>query len=134
MKRLSWSFAILFCLVLAGCISPSRKDAYQTAVSQYSAAIRWEGLLAGAPYTDPMVLTEAPLTGVEISRYQQFRVSGYNVLAETEDPQGHRIREVQIGLINLNTLAERVIRHREEWRWDPTSERWLLMSLPPSLD
>lgn len=134
MIRFPWSIALLVCLVMAGCISPSRKDAYQSTVYQYSAAIRWEGLLAGAPYTDPLVTAEKPLTGVEISRYQQFRVSGYNVLGETEDAQGHRIRQVQIGLINLNTLAEKVIAHREVWRFDETSERWLLMSPPPSLD
>ncbi|HBK56179.1 MAG TPA: hypothetical protein DDZ76_07845 [Xanthomonadales bacterium] len=121
-------------VLLGACASSSRKDDFRATVYQYSAAIRWSGTLAGQPFTDPKVLQDAPLSSIEIGRHNQFRVSGYSVVGESEDADGQRIRDVQIGLINLNTLAERVISHREVWRFEPEGKRWLLMSRPPSLD
>jgi len=132
MRCASLLLAVL--LTLAGCATASRKDAYDSTVYQYSAAVRWQGIVAAQDWVDPLVRAEQSLTSLEISRFAQYRVTGYNVLSEAEDDQGHRIRLVQIGLVNLNTLAERVIRHREVWRWDETAKRWWLMSPPPSLD
>lgn len=120
-------------LVLAACASSGQKDAYRDTTYQYSAAVRWEGILAALPFIDPLIMAERPLSPLEISRYQQYRVTAYQLLSDTEDAQGQRIRRVQIGLVNLNTLTERVIRHQEIWRWDSAGKRWMLQSRPPSL-
>lgn len=120
-------------LALAACASSSRKDSYRDTTYQYSAAVRWEGILAAVPFIDPLVMAEHPLTPLEISRYKQYRVTAYQLLSDTENEQGQRIRRVQIGLVNLNTLSERVISHQEIWRWDNDGKRWMLQSRPPSL-
>lgn len=134
MRRFALVPCLLLPLLLAACASAGRKDDYNSTVYQYSAVVRWEGILAGMQYLDPLVRAEHPLSDLEVNRHMQYRVTGYNVLSEAEDAQGHRIRVVQIGLVNLHTLAERVLRHREIWRWDPDSKRWWLISPPPSLD
>jgi hypothetical protein len=36
------------------------------------------------------------------------------------------MRDIEIGVINRNTLAERTVRYRERWRYDEAAKTWWL--------
>ena len=41
------------------------------------------------------------------------------------------MREIQIGVVNRHTLAERSLRYTERWRYDPEAKTWwLTVGLP----
>jgi hypothetical protein len=48
-------------------------------------------------------------------------------------PNGEVVRDIQIGVINRNTLAERTVRYRERWRYDEAAKTWWLVSGLPDL-
>ena len=37
-------------------------------------------------------------------------------------------REIEIGVINRNTMAERTLRYTEEWKFDPATKTWWVTS------
>jgi hypothetical protein len=39
-------------------------------------------------------------------------------------PDGRIAREVELGVVNRHTQAERVVRVREIWRYDEEAQRW----------
>ena len=89
------------------------------------------GLLS-AVYTvwnllDPKYREAHPLTDLELSRYKQIQVSGYHDLGSQVLPDSAR-REVEIGVVNRNTMAERSMRYTEEWRYDPQAKTWWVTS------
>ena len=43
------------------------------------------------------------------------------------------MRDIQIGVINRHTQAERSVRYREQWRWDPEAKTWWVTSGLPDL-
>ena len=43
------------------------------------------------------------------------------------------VRDVEIGVVNRYTQAERTVRFQEEWRWDPESKNWWLVNGLPNL-
>ncbi len=43
------------------------------------------------------------------------------------------MREIEIGVINRNTLTERSVRYRERWRYDEAAQTWWLVSGLPDL-
>ena len=43
------------------------------------------------------------------------------------------IRDIEIGVINRNTLAERTVRYRERWRYDEAAKTWWLVTGLPDL-
>ena len=43
------------------------------------------------------------------------------------------MRDIEIGAINRNTLAERSVRYRERWRYDEAAKTWWLVSGLPDL-
>jgi hypothetical protein len=45
------------------------------------------------------------------------------------------LRNVELRVINKHNMAERSLRYREEWRWDPEAKRWwLVVGLPDLWD
>ena len=43
------------------------------------------------------------------------------------------MREIQIGVINRHTMAERTVRYTERWRWDAAAGRWWIVDGLPDL-
>lgn len=127
------TFPILFAsALLAGCASMAQQpkgnalDAQQYA---YSAAIRWGDFAGARNLVDPKVLEADPVTDLELERYAQVQVSSYREGASMRDLVGGTAgREIEIGVINRHTQAERVVRYRETWRYDEASKAWLVTS------
>lgn len=118
------SIAALLLLVACAGGPGTRADALQRAQYEYSAAIRWNQFEVAAEFIDPAVRDRQPLDSFELERLRQNRVVGYTVISRSLQPEGGERLEIELRLVNLHTQAERVLRVRETWRWDPTAKRW----------
>lgn len=127
-KSWRWLLVALLGAWLAGCASAQPKmselDKLQYA---WSAAIRWGDFEGAWNLLDPGYREAHPLTDLELSRYKQIQVSGYHDLGSQVLPDSAR-REVEIGVVNRNTMAERSMRYTEEWRYDPETKTWWVTS------
>ena len=127
-KPLRWLLAALLGALLAGCATGqpkmSKLDELQYA---WSAAIRWGDFEGAWNLLDPAYREAHPLTNLELSRYKQIQVSGYHELG-SQIFDDHARREIEIGVINRNTMAERTLRYTEEWKFDPASKTWWVTS------
>jgi len=135
MSKLLLRCLLACCLVLlAGCPkSASKGSALDETQYAYSAAIRWGDFEGAYNLVDPKVREEHPLTDVDFSRYKQVQISGYRDLGGSPLASGEVVREIEIGVINRNTLAERTVRYRERWRYDEAAKTWWLTSGLPDL-
>lgn len=136
MPRLLLRCLLVCCLaLLAGCpkTHASKGAALDEVQYDYSAAIRWGDFEGAWTLIDPAVRQERPLTDVDFSRYQQVQISTYRDLGGTIEPDGVVVRDVEIGVINRNTLAGRTVRYRERWRYDEAAKTWWLISGLPDL-
>ena len=136
MPRLLLRCLLLCCLaLLAGC--PKTHASKGTALDEvqyaYSAAIRWGDFEGAWNLVDPKLREEHPLTDVDFSRYKQVQISAYRDLGGSPLASGEIVREIEIGVINRNTLAERTVRYRESWRYDEAAKTWWLTSGLPDL-
>lgn len=130
--RLFARFLIALLLVsLAGAAFAGKKnsllDRNQYA---YSAAIRWGDFEGAWSMVDPKTRTEKPMTEADFSRFEQIQVTGYRDMARMPGPDGSVLREIQIELVNRNTLAHRKIRFTEVWRYDAQTKNWWVAGLP----
>jgi hypothetical protein len=125
-RRLAALPVLAFALLLAACATGpgSRTESLQRALYDYSGAIRWNNFEVAYEAIDPAVRAEQPLTAFELERLKQVQVTRYDVVAESPLADGRIAREVEIGLVNRHTQAERVVRVRETWRYDEAAERW----------
>ena len=106
-------------------------DALERTLYDYSGAIRWNNFEVAWDMVDPKVRAEHPLTDIDFSRYKQVQISGYRDLTTSGGPDGTVERAVELRVINKHTMAERTMRYRERWRWDPEAKRWwLVVGLP----
>ncbi|MDB6163806.1 MAG: hypothetical protein JWL98_1238 [Xanthomonadaceae bacterium] len=122
-------------LSLCGCAATGKMDRnheLQQEQYAYSAAIRWGDFEGAWNMVDAAYRTAHPMTELDFERYKQLEVSGYHDLGSqvTADTAA---REVQIGVINRNTLVERQVRYTERWRYDPTTKSWWLTTGLPDL-
>ncbi len=109
---------------LTGCGGGGRKmTVLQETQYQYSAAIRWGDFEGAWQLVDPAYRETHSMTDLQFERYKQIQVSGYRDLAERVG-EGTAMREIQIGVINRNTMAERSIRYTEQWRYDVEAKQW----------
>lgn len=122
-------------LALGGCASVGREaDALDSAQYAWSAAIRWGDFEGAANLVDPEHRKARPLTPLQMARYEQVQISSYRDVGSDRDiAQGTAVRDIQIGVINRHTLAERNVRYREQWRWDPQARTWWVQGGLPDL-
>lgn len=128
------SLGVAACLLLAGCATDQRSQSLTTTLNAYAGIVRWGDFASAAQFVDPKEREAHPLTPFELSRFKQYRVSEY------DDGQGavasgdNEARQlVRIGVVNLNTQAERTILDRQTWRYDPVEHHWWLTSGLPDL-
>ena len=62
-----------------------------------------------------------------------MQISAYRDLGGSPLASGEIVREIEIGVINRNTLAERTVRYRESWSYDEAAKTWWLTSGLPDL-
>jgi len=119
--------------LLAGCATgTSQGDALQKAQYAYSAAIRWGDFEGAWNMVDPAYRKAHPMSDLEFERYKQLQISAYHDLG-SQVGDGQAQREVQIGIINRNTLVERDARYTERWRYDAAAKTWWVVDGLPDL-
>ncbi|MDR1076030.1 MAG: hypothetical protein LBL59_06960 [Xanthomonadaceae bacterium] len=128
MRKSLWILLLVtLAAILATTASASgRRQSRQLTQAQESFAVmlRWGEFEDAWQMLDPEYREAHPMTELEINRYQQVRVSRYRPGTNSRTEDGSVIRMVEIGVINVHTQAERRIRYREQWRWDPSAKRW----------
>jgi hypothetical protein len=135
MRLLKTGLLLLLALVaLGGCAAAKidRNSALEHAQYAYSAAIRWGDFEGAWNLIDPAYRKAHPMTQLELERYKQVQISAYHDIGAQVGPTT-AMREVQIGVINRNTLVEREARYTERWRYDEKAKVWWLESGLPDL-
>ncbi len=132
--RIRMIAALLIALLLAstaGAAMAGKKEALlEKNKYAYSAAIRWGDFEGAWTMVAPKLRKDKPMSAAEFSRYEQIQVSGYRDLASMPGDDGSEMREVQIDVINRNTMQQRRLRYTEVWRYDPEAKNWWIDSLP----
>ena len=127
--------ALCASVVLAGCGSASTSaNALDTAQYSWSGAIRWGDFGGARNLVDPEVRAANPMTQLEMDRYDQVQISSYRDVGGTINPKaGMAMRNIEIGVVNRHTMAQRTVRYREAWRWDAEAKTWWVTSGMPDL-
>lgn len=108
--------------------------ALPVAQDTWAAAIRWNNFEGVVNLLDPALRAQQAPSSIETARYAQVQISAYRELGASVDfKAGQAVRDIEIGVINRNTLAERTVRYRETWRWDPKAKAWWITSGMPDL-
>ena len=135
MRMLKIGLSLLLATVaLAGCAATKmdRNSDLDKVQYAYSAAIRWGDFEGAWNLVDPEYKKLHPMSSLEFDRYKQIQISSYRDLA-AQVGEGTAMREIQIGVINRNTLVERETRYTERWRYDAEHKTWWLTSGLPNL-
>ena len=129
--RLLKLLAVLLCLIaVAGCSMPkgSKADKLRAAQYAYSGAVRWNDFEGALTLIDPDLREKHKLSEIELERYKQVQISAYNEIGSRVEETG-AVRDIEIGVINRHTMAERRVRYIENWRWDEEAKTWWLTCL-----
>lgn len=134
-KRIGLVMALLMLLASTTAMAVSRSQAKALTDTQalYTAAVRWNDFESALEMVDPQYREAHPQSDLERARYEQVQISGYRELRSRSSAEDEVVREVELRVINRNTQAERIVRTRETWRWDPEGKRWWLASGLPDL-
>lgn len=134
MHRLRLPIALMALALVAGCAANQRRDSMTTTLNAYAATLRWGDFTRAVDFVDPAYREAHPLTPLQLARYKQVRVAGYD---EGEGPvpvSETEIRQtVKIGLINRHTQHERFVIDHQVWKWDPQAKRWWLETGLPDI-
>jgi len=111
-------------LAQAADLSRKQRNALEEVQTAYSATLRWGSIEEAMAYLDPEQTKANPISEFQLRRYEQVRVSGYRERGSLRLPDGSIERRVEVGIINVNTQAERNVGVVERWRWDEAAKRW----------
>ena len=118
-------FALLACaLLLPGCASTGKGESLQRAQYAWSAAIRWGDFEGAWNLVDPEYREQNPLTDLQLERFNHIQVSHYREQGAQSPTEDTVVRDIDIGVINRHTMAERGVRFRETWRYDEAARTW----------
>ena len=134
MRRALSLLALASMLLLAGCATQNRADTLDLTLRAYASAVRWGDFQSAVVFLDPRTRAEHMPSALDLARYKQIRVSGYDA-GNGPLPDGeNQVRQiVHINLINVSSQSERSIVDRQTWRYDETTKHWWLTSGLPDI-
>lgn len=127
------SLLVASSMTMAADFSRKQRTMLEETQNAYGSTIRWGSMEDAVGYLDPERRKTNPPTEFELNRYSQLRVSAYRERSTASLPDGTVERRVEIGVININTQAERLVTVVERWRWDPEGKRWWQFNGLPDL-
>jgi hypothetical protein len=134
MRRLLLPLLAIVAMLCAGCATDQRNQALINTLNAYANTMRWGDFQSALQFVDPKVRAAHPPSPLDLARYQQVRVTGYDEGAGAVPDGENQVRQVvQIGLVNLNTQAERTVIDRQSWSYDPKTKHWWLESGLPDI-
>ena len=134
MQSAGLAVVMVLVMALAACATPGQRSPRDQMLYDYVSAVRWSDFDAAAKFLDPELLARRPMTDLELERYKQFQVSGYEVKSGSEPAPDTYEQVVEIRVVNRHTQVERILTDRQRWRWDAEAKRWWLVSGLPDLD
>lgn len=123
-------------VLLASCASNpmhSKDDILTETLRTYAATIRWGDVARAQAFIDPKVLAERPPSQLDLARFQQVRITGYNEQSPVPVGENEVRQVVEIELVNVNTQAARSVIDRQTWRYDEATKHWWLTTGLPDI-
>lgn len=120
-------------VLLVACAGNPRGPTPEDTFFNYAGTLRWSGFEQALDFVDPLHREASPPTALELERYRQVDVKGYQVQRATAISAERIQREVEISLVNRHTQRERTLRHTEIWRLDAGAKRWWLVNGLPDI-
>lgn len=123
-------------LLLGACANTeirSRQTILNETLRSYAATIRWGDIAQAQAFLDPKLRAEHPPSALELARFKQVQVSGYEEQPVSPVSENEVRQTVQIGLVNVNTQSARSIVDHQVWRYDDKARHWWLMSGLPDI-
>lgn len=115
---------LVLAVLSSGCASTGKQhSALERAQYAWSGAVRWNDFQTAWQLVDPEYRAAHPASELDFARYEQVQVTSYRDTGAQAGPET-ATREVQIGVVNRHTMAERTVRYTERWRWDATAGTW----------
>ena len=135
MRRLLTTAMLALTALLTGCATDTHHaSSLQATLNAYSSTLRWGDFTSALEYVDPKWRAAHPLSSIELSRYEQVRVSSYESGQGPVPVSDDEVNQVaQIGIINRNTQRERTIIDRQTWVYDPVVKHWWLETGLPDI-
>jgi hypothetical protein len=119
---------------LAGCATAdTKRSLLDETVLSYAAVIRWGNFEEALGFVDPETLKAHPLTKLDLDRYLQVRVTGYNEQPIHPSGKNEARQTVEISIVNNNTQSLRSFLDRQLWRYDEKAKRWWLVTGLPDI-
>lgn len=126
--------ACLLLALLAACANGgSRNELRDRALFAYAGAVRWGQIDDALSLVDPVYLEKHPFTALDRSRFEQVRITGYDVKGSEQLDENRLGQIVEIRLVNEHTQAERSIVDRQIWQWDEARKTWWLTTGLPDI-
>ena len=120
---------IFVALGLGGCGGNQVQTARTETMDAWESLVRWSQFDALIDFIHPEYLSEQPVTQLDVDRLHQFRVTEYRVRQVLVDPDGRELeRLARLRLYHIHSARERIVDHREVWRYDDDLGRWMLHS------
>lgn len=111
----------------------SKETVLTDTLRSYAATIRWGSVENAQAFIDPKVLAEHPPTPLQLARFKQVQITGYNEQPAVPVGEDEVRQVVEISLVNVNTQAARSVVDRQVWRYDEASKHWWLTSGLPDI-
>ena len=123
-------------LALGACANTelrSRETLLDETLRSYAATVRWGDMERAQAFIEPTQLARNPPSAIDLARFRQVQVSGYEAQAPIPVSAAEVRQTVQIELVNVNTQAARSVVDHQVWKFDEAAKRWWLVSGLPDI-
>lgn len=129
-----WALAAIGMALLSACETKQQEQTLESVLTAYEKAIRWSEWDMAVEFLGYDNEGEDFPTPLDLDRLRLFRVTGYEVRSATPSSDGLEFRQaVEIRMFNKSQAVERVLRDRQEWRYDADRKSWFLFSGLPDV-
>jgi hypothetical protein len=129
-----WALAAIGMVLLSACETKQQEQTLESVLTAYEKAIRWSEWDMAVEFLGYDNEGEDFPTPLDLDRLRLFRVTGYEVRSATPSSDGLEFRQaVEIRMFNKSQAVERVLRDRQEWRYDADRKSWFLFSGLPDV-
>jgi hypothetical protein len=137
MRRHLFAASIVLSSVLLGACATEKMRSKQTILDEtlhtYAATIRWGDVAQAQAFIDPKVLAEHPPSALDLARFKQVQISGYNEQPAMPVSENEVRQTVEISLVSVASQAARSVVDHQVWRYDEATKHWWLMSGLPDI-
>ena len=126
---------VLSIVLSTGCATGDKNmQTLQDTLDAYKALIRWGEFNAAMQFLHPDHMPKPRDVELIMKRFEQIQVNGYVV--KSQSPSGDVntfLQTAEISFANRHNMVVRTIDDHQVWRWEPESERWMLISGLPNI-